>query len=100
MQIFFTKEQEPEKRICVLPETVKRFIDLGIDVAVEKDIGLSLFITNDLYSEIGAEIVTDKDSYLSSSGLSACGMYVLIIVMGIIPFKVNIINLSSIGSIS
>ena len=70
MQIFFTKEQEPEKRICVLPETVKRFIDLGIDVAVEKDIGLSLFITNDLYSEIGAEIVTDKDSYLSSSDFS------------------------------
>ncbi len=69
MQIFFTKEQEPEKRICVLPETVKRFIDLGIDVAVEKDIGLSLFITNDLYSEIGAEIVTDKDSYLSSSDI-------------------------------
>ena len=69
MQIFFTKEQEPEKRICVLPETVKRFIDLGIDVAVEKDIGLSLFITNDLYSEIGAEIVTDKDSCLSSSDI-------------------------------
>tara|TARA_Y100001970_G_C14214695_1_gene848955 strand:- start:640 stop:1767 length:1128 start_codon:yes stop_codon:yes gene_type:complete len=69
VQIFFTKEQEPEKRICVLPETVKRFIDLGIDVAVEKDIGLSLFITNDLYSEIGAEIVTDKDSYLSSSDI-------------------------------
>ena len=69
MQIFFTKEQEPEKRICVLPETVKRFIDLGVDVAVEKDIGLNLFITNDLYSEVGAEIVTDKDSYLSSSDI-------------------------------
>jgi len=69
VQIFFTKEQEPEKRICVLPETVKRFIDLGVDVAVEKDIGLNLFITNDLYSEVGAEIVTDKDSYLSSSDI-------------------------------
>jgi len=69
VQIFFTKEQEPEKRICVLPETAKRFIDLGIDVAVEKDIGLSLFLANDLYSEIGAEIVADKDSFLSSSDI-------------------------------
>ena len=32
MQIFFPTEEEAETRVSVLPETVKKFTEIGIDI--------------------------------------------------------------------
>ena len=70
MQIFFPKEEESENRVSVLPETVKRLVELGIKVEVEAGIGKTLYLSDDSYKETGALISNKRDSSLSSSDLS------------------------------
>ena len=48
MQIFFPKENEFESRVCILPETVNKLAELGMDVGVEASIGKILHISDDL----------------------------------------------------
>jgi NAD(P) transhydrogenase subunit alpha len=67
VQIFFPKENEFESRVSVLPETVNKLVELGIDVEVEASIGKTLHISDDLYASFGASISKDRDSSLSSS---------------------------------
>ena len=67
MQIFFPKENEFESRVSVLPETVNKLVELGIDVEVEASIGKTLHISDDLYASLGASISKDRDSSLSAS---------------------------------
>ena len=43
MQIFFPKEEAHEIRATILPEVAKKFIDLGIDVSIEKGLGESIW---------------------------------------------------------
>ena len=67
MQIFFPKENEFESRVSILPETVIKLVELGMDVEVEASIGKTLHISDDLYTSFGASIIKDRDSSLSSS---------------------------------
>ncbi|HHZ84703.1 MAG TPA: NAD(P)(+) transhydrogenase (Re/Si-specific) subunit alpha, partial [Gammaproteobacteria bacterium] len=67
MQIFFPKENEFESRVSVLPETVNKLVELGMDVEVEASIGKTLHISDDLYTSFGASISKDRDSSLSAS---------------------------------
>ena len=60
MQIFFPKEEAHETRATILPEVAKKFIDLGIQVSVEKGLGDSVFVSDDLYATAGATICSDK----------------------------------------
>ncbi len=69
MQIFFPIEEESENRVSVLPETVKRFTDIGIDVKTEAGIGKKLHLLDSLYQEAGAEVVKDRKASLSSSDI-------------------------------
>jgi NAD(P) transhydrogenase subunit alpha len=60
MQIFFPKEEGSETRATILPEVAKKFIDLGIDVVVETQIGSKIFNSDEMYSLVGAKISSDR----------------------------------------
>ena len=67
MQIFFPKEKESENRVSILPETVKKLVELGISVEVETSLGNTVHVSDDLYASSGASISKDRNSSLSSS---------------------------------
>ena len=67
MQIFFPKEKESENRVSILPETVKKLVELGISVEVEASLGKTVHVSDDLYASSGASISKDRNSSLSSS---------------------------------
>jgi NAD(P) transhydrogenase subunit alpha len=57
MKIGVPKESRPgERRVAVSPESVKKFVGLGFDVAVEKGAGLTASFTDAAYEEVGATI--------------------------------------------
>ena len=58
-----------EKRISITPETVKKFTEIGIDIKIEAGIGKKLHLSDSLYQETGAEIVRDRNMFLSSSDI-------------------------------
>ena len=70
MQIFFPKEKESESRVSILPETVKKLVDLGISVEVEASLGKTVHVSDDLYASSGASISNDRNSSLSSSDVT------------------------------
>ncbi|WP_303854349.1 Re/Si-specific NAD(P)(+) transhydrogenase subunit alpha [Bartonella apis] len=56
--VFVAKETaEGETRVAASPETVKKLINLGYDVLVEKGAGLQSLISDEDYKEAGAKIV-------------------------------------------
>jgi NAD(P) transhydrogenase subunit alpha len=60
MKIAIPKEQRPdETRVAASPETVKKLIALGFDVAVEKGAGLGASIPDAAYEKAGAQIAAD-----------------------------------------
>ena len=46
-----------ESRVAITPETAKKFIALGAEVAVEEGAGVSASITDEAYREAGAQVV-------------------------------------------
>ena len=60
MIISLPKEIMPqEKRVALIPETIKKLTSLGFKVKVQKDAGSSAGYTNQQYEEAGAEICED-----------------------------------------
>ena len=57
-----------EKRVAITPETVKKYIGLGFEVVLPKDIGASAGFSDDEYVSAGAEIkkssIKDADFYV------------------------------------
>lgn len=57
-----------EKRVAITPETVKKYIDLGLEVVLPKGFGASAGFDNEEYESAGAEIkktrVKDADFYV------------------------------------
>jgi len=70
VQIFFPKEKESENRVSILPETVKKLVELGISVEVEASLGKTIQISDDLYTSSGASISNDRNSSLSLSDVT------------------------------
>ena len=70
MQIFFPKEKESESRVSILPETVKKLVELGISVEIEASLGKTVHVSDDLYASSGASISNDRNSSLSSSDIT------------------------------
>ncbi|UAB79436.1 NAD(P) transhydrogenase subunit alpha [Erythrobacter sp. SCSIO 43205] len=59
MKIAVLKERSPgETRVAATPETVKKFIGLGTEFAVEKGAGLTASITDEAYAQAGASVGT------------------------------------------
>jgi H+-translocating NAD(P) transhydrogenase subunit alpha len=57
-----------ERRVAATPETVKKFIGLGFELAVEAGAGAGASITDAAYSEAGAR-VADRAATLSGAGM-------------------------------
>ena len=57
MKIFFPKESGSEKRISLTPDLLKKYIDSGLKISVENNMGDHLGFTDSNFKEHGAEIV-------------------------------------------
>ena len=70
MKIAVPKEVRPgERRVALVPESCKKLIGKGIEVAVERGAGERSFLSDDTYLQAGAEIVPDAGALLSAGDL-------------------------------
>jgi len=70
MQVGIIKERRlDEKRVAATPDTVKKFIAMGLKVNIEKGAGITAAITDDEYQEAGANIVDDASKVLENADI-------------------------------
>ncbi len=63
MKVGIPKETFPgETRVALIPETVKRLAEKGVEVVVEKDAGASASHPDASYQEAGASIEPSHDA--------------------------------------
>ena len=68
MQIGIPKEiLAEEKRVAATPETVRKYVDMGFEVAVEASAGEGIHISDDAYRFAGAGIVADAAALFAAS---------------------------------
>ena len=64
MKIAIAKEKlDAEKRVAASPETVKKLVALGAEVAVVAGAGVTAAITDDAYRAAGAQVVSEDEAY-------------------------------------
>ena len=68
MKIAVLKEAAGETRCAAIPETVKKFIALGAEVAVEAGAGVAAFISDQEFESAGAKIGNRPD-LLTGAGI-------------------------------
>ena len=62
MKISIPKEtQEKEKRVALSPDVVKSLSKAGFECLVETGAGLGSNFSDDLYTNVGAQIISDKN---------------------------------------
>jgi NAD(P) transhydrogenase subunit alpha len=71
MKIAVLKEEAGETRCAAIPETVKKFIALGAEVAVEKAAGANASVSDADFEASGAKIGSRKD-VLGGAGIILC----------------------------
>src|SRR3954467_9283431 len=71
MKIAVLKEAAGETRCAAIPETVKKFIALGAEVAVEKGSGERASISDADFEQAGAAIGS-RDHALKGAGIILC----------------------------
>ena len=70
MQIGIIKERRlDEKRVAATPDTVKKFIAMGLKVNIEKGAGITAAITDQEYAEAGASILDDAQRVLENADI-------------------------------
>ena len=70
MQIGIIKERRlDEKRVAATPDTVKKFIAMGLKVNIEKGAGITAAITDQEYVEAGASILDDAQRVLENADI-------------------------------
>lgn len=68
MKIAIPKERRPhERRVAATPDTVKRFVQLGVDVNIEAGAGESATILDSAYAEAGATICATRPEAFSGA---------------------------------
>ena len=63
------ENQELEKRIAITPETVKKYVSLGLDICLSENYGLHLGIEDSEYINLGATIEKDEKRILENSDI-------------------------------
>ena len=72
MNVVVLRETQPgESRTALMPESVKKLVDLKCTVLVEKDAGLAAARTDDDYRQAGAEVSRDRDALLAAADVLA-----------------------------
>jgi len=70
MQIGIIKERRlDEKRVAATPDTVKKFVAMGLKVNIEKGAGITAAITDHEYEEAGANILEDAERVLENADI-------------------------------
>jgi len=70
MRLVIPKESlSGERRTSATPETVKKMIRLAAEVAIESGAGAAVGFSDDIYAELGAEIVSDRTALMSSADM-------------------------------
>ena len=70
MQIGIIKERRlDEKRVAATPDTVKKFIAMGLKVNIEKGAGITAAITDREYKEAGANILENAERVLENADI-------------------------------
>jgi len=70
MQISIIKEILPEEnRVAATPETVKKYSDLGFDVAVQSSAGAGIGRSDDEYEGAGAQVIRDVEELYDRADL-------------------------------
>jgi NAD(P) transhydrogenase subunit alpha len=70
MRLAVLKERRPgEARVAATPETVKKFIALGCEVAVEQGAGLGSGFPDAEYAAAGAQVMPDAAATLAGAGI-------------------------------
>ena len=64
-----TERRNGETRVAATPETVKKYIGLGLEVAVEAGAGLASGFTDAAYAEAGATMAADAAATLAGAGI-------------------------------
>jgi NAD(P) transhydrogenase subunit alpha len=72
MKVVVLRETQPgEARTALMPESVKKLVDLKCSVLVESGAGLAAARTDDDYREVGAEVSADRDALLGAADVLA-----------------------------
>ena len=72
MNVVVLRETQPgEARAALMPESVKKLVDLKCTIQVERSAGLAAARTDDDYREAGAEISADRDALLAGADVLA-----------------------------
>jgi NAD(P) transhydrogenase subunit alpha len=70
MRLAIPRETHPgENRASVTPETVKKLVRLGADLAIETGAGAGAGFSDEAYAAEGASVVTDRDALLGSADM-------------------------------
>jgi NAD(P) transhydrogenase subunit alpha len=70
MRVAVLKERRSgETRVAATPETVKKYVGLGLDVAVEAGAGVASGFVDAAYAEAGASIAADAAAALDGAGI-------------------------------
>ncbi|MEL0314773.1 MAG: Re/Si-specific NAD(P)(+) transhydrogenase subunit alpha [Halieaceae bacterium] len=70
MRLAIPRETHPgEDRASVTPDTVKKLVRLGADVAIESGAGKGAGHSDDAFREVGATIESDRDALLGSGDM-------------------------------
>ncbi|MFK8041953.1 Re/Si-specific NAD(P)(+) transhydrogenase subunit alpha [Congregibacter sp.] len=70
MQLAVPKELYPgENRVAMTPDTAKKLVRLGATVHIEAGMGIGSGFQDSEYTEVGAEIVTDRAALISSADM-------------------------------
>jgi NAD(P) transhydrogenase subunit alpha len=70
MRLAIPRETHPgENRASVTPETVKKLVRLGADLAIESGAGAGAGFSDEAYAAAGASVVTDRDALLGGADM-------------------------------
>jgi len=70
MKIFVPRETWPgETRVPLVPDSVKKLTGLGAEIEVEAGIGSAIGLSDDVYKDAGATIVTDAKAALDAAAI-------------------------------
>jgi NAD(P) transhydrogenase subunit alpha len=68
MKIAIPKERRAhERRVAATPDTVKKYVSLGFNVAIESGAGIASRFPDDAYAAAGADVIADPSAVLSDA---------------------------------
>jgi H+-translocating NAD(P) transhydrogenase subunit alpha len=66
-----SENKKIEKRITITPESVKKYISLGLEVSLSENYGSHLGIKDEEYKELGVTILKDEKEIISNADIIA-----------------------------